>query len=141
MNRAVILLLCLVGIAGCANFGVIKYNDAINYPPTDPSMVKIFNSEPPQAYEKIAELTCQAAPASNMNSITKHFQEEAAKMGADAVIVNTNLVLQGAMHNLNTTGSYSGNSSGGNFNANTFGNSTAMYKKNVLGIAIKFKDK
>lgn len=128
MVKFIVLLVLVILLSGCASFGVARYNDQVNYPPTNPNLVKIFNSEPPQPFEKIGELTCNAAPASSFNSINKRFQMEAAKMGADAVIVNTNLITGGVYHNMNSYGS------------GFSGSATPMYKKSILGIAIKFKE-
>ena len=88
MKKIITLLALVILVSGCANFNVIKYNDRVNYPPTNPDAVRLFNSDPPQAFEKIGELKCDVAMISSYTAIRRRIQEEGAKLGADAVVVN-----------------------------------------------------
>lgn len=126
MKNIVVLFLCL-GLFGCASFSAIKYNDDIIYSPTNPNMVKVFNSEPPQAYERIGEVSSIGAPYSNRNNIVERLKGKAAEMGGDAIILQSDEVTRGVVGNAN---SFGGSTS---FNAN-------IQRYPVMqGIVIKFE--
>ena len=69
-------------VTGCARDQAFRYYDSKRYPPTDPDKVEILTKKPDRPFRVIADF--QARYVSE-----KYMQEEAAKIGADAVIVGT----------------------------------------------------
>jgi hypothetical protein len=57
------------------------------YPQTDPNGVKILFAEPHEAYEQIGVVTATGGSVATETQMYRKLQAEAAKVGADAVIV------------------------------------------------------
>ena len=77
---SVVLLGMLV--LGCAEDQAFRYYDSNKYPPTDPDNVEILTKKPDRPFRVIADFQAR-------NVSAKYMQKEAAKIGADAVIVGT----------------------------------------------------
>jgi hypothetical protein len=58
-------------------------------PPVDPASVQILRTEPTQAHDRLGEIVVDATThsATLRNDVEQKLRQEAAKMGADAVVV------------------------------------------------------
>lgn len=88
------LLICLtLFLIGCATFNTIQYTGDAKFPPPDPSNIKIipvqFSQTIPKESLILSEIRCSHAPASNITNVYKKLQEEAAQLGADAIVINS----------------------------------------------------
>jgi len=73
-------LVSLVFVAGCVSDQAHRYYAAERYPPRDPESVDVLFKTPTRPYEVIADFQARRAKV-------EYMREEAAKIGADAVIV------------------------------------------------------
>ena len=88
---AALLLTCLGALAGCASVDATttQYVGAPRFPATDPEQVQILRFEPQRAHVRLGEVIVDAStePAPPITEIESKLRDEAAKIGADAVVV------------------------------------------------------
>lgn len=87
-----ILLLGLVAVlVSCSSVSVttMPYVGAPRFPASDPAGVEILRTEPPRPHERLGEVEVDAStePAPPIAEVEQKLRAEAAKMGADAVVV------------------------------------------------------
>jgi hypothetical protein len=95
MNRrtlpGILAIAAAVVAAGCVGVGAstIRYANAPNYPPTDPTRVQILRSEPARPHQRLGEITVDgpAATAPAVQQVEEKLRTEAASLGADAVVL------------------------------------------------------
>ena len=65
------------------------YAGAPHYPPSDPASVQILRTKPTKPHDRLSEIIVDASihPAPLGNDVEQKLHQEAAKMGADAVVV------------------------------------------------------
>jgi hypothetical protein len=65
------------------------YAGAPHYPPSDPALVHIQRTKPTKPHDRLGEIVVDASTHSATlgNNVEQKLRQEAAKMGADAVIV------------------------------------------------------
>ena len=73
--------------AGCANVQVLRLTSE-TFPPREVQDVAILSQFPSQQHEKIAELS-ETSSSDNVAKLQRHLLEEAAELGADAVVFST----------------------------------------------------
>ncbi len=80
--RKILVSVVLLGVfvTGCARDQAFRYYDSEKYPPTAPDKVEILTKKPDRPFRVIADFQAR-------NVSEKYMQIEAAKIGADAVIV------------------------------------------------------
>jgi hypothetical protein len=88
-EHSVILVLAFLLLAGCSTVKVEskRYPGVPLYAPIGHEIVEILRSEPDRSYQKLGEIHLQAEKKPSPREILRKFQEAAAKMGADAVIL------------------------------------------------------
>jgi hypothetical protein len=66
-----------------------QYAGAPHYPPGDPASVQILRPKPTKSHDRLGEIVVDAAinPATLGNDVERKLRQEAAKMGADTVVV------------------------------------------------------
>jgi len=78
-------------LASCASIHAqrTQYVGAPHYPHTDPGKVEILRSTPARPHERLGEIALDAStdPAPPVSDVEARLRNEAAKMGADAVVV------------------------------------------------------
>jgi len=117
MRIPIIFLFLLVILSSCVSTNVVKYPN-INYPPTDYRNIVVYHNFPPTTkYEAIGEVVSEGAPAAKWNKVYDKMKKEAAVIGGDAIVIQQKEE-QFSMINVNA--------------------GTVLYKKNVVGIVIKF---
>jgi hypothetical protein len=84
-----LFIISLIFLPGCATFHSASYFDNGTYSPTEPKSVKIFYTIPPRNFVKIGEVSASGAPASNVDNMIEKLKTEAAKMGGDAILLET----------------------------------------------------
>lgn len=83
-----LLTVCLT-LAGCATVQIksFRYLGAPDVPPTDPSQVQILESRPVRPFTRLGRITAVPEGDVDNEKIEAALRKEAAKMGADAVVV------------------------------------------------------
>jgi hypothetical protein len=78
-------------LVACASLDATttQYAGAPHYPPGDPASVQILRTQPTKSHDRLGEIVVDAAihPATLGNDVERKLRQEAAKMGADAVVV------------------------------------------------------
>jgi len=95
MKSIVLLLIVCLAVSGCASFDSVTYDDRVRYRPTDPEFVKVFSNTPPRNFVKIGEVSAKGMNISSRTNMIRRLKEDAAAMGGDAIILNTEEVVQG----------------------------------------------
>ncbi|MGA2749578.1 MAG: hypothetical protein ABSG59_12440 [Verrucomicrobiota bacterium] len=88
MNKAPLFLLAALVIFGCTT--VTQVSDK-KYPPTDPAKIEVLYEQPQRAHEVIALINYSGSKGllgQDPKWMVQHCKEEAAKIGADAVILD-----------------------------------------------------
>jgi hypothetical protein len=117
-----LLCICLFFVAGCVT--VSKYT-TLKYTPTDANKIEVYSTSiPKKEYIELAEISC-------LSDVMK-LKEEAAKLGADAIIITGTA---GTIHHPDTY-NFSGGTSG-NFSGVHSGGYSEQY--GIRCIAIKFR--
>ena len=83
------LLLPLALLAACASSAMVTGRVR---PPIDPAQVRIYQAPPPGGFEEIARLETQSGALiygeqNKMNSVLSHLRKEAARLGANGVLL------------------------------------------------------
>ena len=131
-----LLLLPLLLLAACATSSMVTGRVR---PPIDPAQVRIYNVPPAGGFEEIAQLETQSGALiygeqNKLNSVLSHLRKEAAKLGANGVLlVGTENGVGG--------GNTSVGVSGGSFGSHSYGGvgvgvDITPTKKYAHGIAI-----
>src|SRR5258705_2445091 len=98
-----LLIAALVSlVASCATVDstTAQYVGAPHYPPSDPAAVQILRAAPKQPYERLGELVIEAStePAPPVSKVEDKVRQEAAKIGADAVVIVTDRIQPEGMY-------------------------------------------
>jgi hypothetical protein len=138
MNRTFrpLFLLPLALLAACATSSMVTGRVR---PPIDPAQVRIYQAPPPGGFEEIARIETQSGALiygeqNKLNSVLSHLRKEAAKLGANGVLlVGTENGVGG--------GNTSVGVSGGSFGSHSYGGvgvgvDITPTKKYAHGIAI-----
>jgi hypothetical protein len=131
-----LLLIPLALLAACATSSMVTGRVR---PPIDPAQVRIYNVPPPGGFEEIAQLETQSGALvygeqNKLNSVLSHLRQEAAKLGANGVLLVGTENGQGG-------GNTSVGVSGGSFGSHSYGGvgvgvDISPTKKYAHGIAI-----
>jgi hypothetical protein len=131
------LVMCTLLLAGCSTSSHVLTGTA--RPAIAPDSVRIFNQAPPGHYEQIATVTASSQGSlaigsqQNMDTAIARLKEEAAKLGANGVVLQGVQDQHSGSIGVGIGGtSYSGNSASGA----GVGGSSALTSKVVSGIAI-----
>ena len=87
--RSLILLLCVLALAGCATSHMLTGTPRA---PIDPAQVRIYHGPPPGGYEEIAVLQPRSGALTygqqnKIDSVMRKLREEAASLGANGVLL------------------------------------------------------
>jgi len=86
-----LLIASVCMLASCATVDAVttQYVGAPHPAPTNPASVQILRVEPKQAHDRLGEIVVDASidPAPPITQIEDKLRSEAAKLGADAVVV------------------------------------------------------
>jgi hypothetical protein len=78
-------------LVSCASIDstTTRYAGAPRFPPTDPATVQILRSDPGQPHDRLGEVMIDASvdPEPPIEAVEARLRNEAAKIGADAVVV------------------------------------------------------
>jgi hypothetical protein len=102
------------------------YAGAPHYPPSDPASVQILRTQPTKPHDRLGEIIVDVSthPATLGNGVEQKLRQEAAKMGADAVVV--------VYDRLQPLGAYV---MGGYWDQSV----ETVTEHNVVGVAIKYR--
>ena len=130
-------IVCAALLAACSTSSHVLTGTART--PVPPESVRIYNQPPPGQYEQIGTVTASSQGSlaigsqQNMDKAIARLKEEAAKLGANGVLLQGIHDQQSASVGVGVGGSsYSGNSASGV----GVGGSSALTSKVVNGIAI-----
>jgi hypothetical protein len=91
VTRGALLVSIVCALTSCASVSVttMPYVGAPHFPPSDPAAVEILRTEPARPHERLGEIEVDAStePAPPIAEVEDKLRAEAAKMGADAVVV------------------------------------------------------
>jgi hypothetical protein len=81
--------LCLLTACATVDSDSTQYIGASRPAPTDPKVVEILRTVPTRAHERIGEVKIEAStqPAPPIAKVEERLRQEAARIGADAVVV------------------------------------------------------
>jgi hypothetical protein len=79
-------ILLLVGV-GCIQVQTRQNIGLPTYPATDPGMVQVLRTAPTRPNIRIGEITVEPNSGASVVAIEKKFQQAAAKIGANAVVI------------------------------------------------------
>jgi hypothetical protein len=137
ISRLSVTIVCTVLLAGCSASSHVLTGTA--RPPIAPDSVRIYNQPPPGKYEEIATVTASSQGSfaiggqQNMDAAIARLKEEAAKLGANGVLIKDIQDQHSGSIGVGVGGSsYSGSSASGA----GVGGSSALTNKVVNGIAI-----
>jgi hypothetical protein len=85
-----LLALTVAILAGCAT-GEATKTTSKNYTATDPSSVEILFEKPARAYTTIGFVSGTGAKLASQDAVFAAMREEAAKIGADAVLMRSDI--------------------------------------------------
>lgn len=92
-----LLLATTMAMIGCNSVEITanRLVGAPTYPPTDPAGIQILRQKPTQPFEAIADLFVQPQdPSPSTDAIEQALRQQAAKFGADAVLVLSDKTVQ-----------------------------------------------
>jgi uncharacterized protein YbjQ (UPF0145 family) len=83
------VITCWLVACASLNTTMTPYAGASHYPPGDPASVQILRTEPTKSHDRLGEIVVDAAThsATPGNKVEQKLRQEAAKLGADAVVV------------------------------------------------------
>jgi hypothetical protein len=97
MVVAGLLFSSMMALIGCNSVEITanRLVGAPTYPPTKPAGIQILRQKPTQAYDPIADLFVQpTSPSPSTDAIEQALRQQAAKFGADAVLVLSDKTVQ-----------------------------------------------
>jgi hypothetical protein len=123
---ATVALIALLPSCATGDATSTQYVGAPHPPPSDPTKVAILRAEPLRAYDRLGEVVVDASvdPAPPITQVEDKLQAEAAKLGADAVVVVLDRVRPTAVY---VTGPWWGRSA------------ETVTGRKLLGVAIKYR--
>ncbi len=136
MVRAMLAMGMALLLASCATSSMLVGQPR---PPIDPSQVRIYNAPPPGGFEEIAVIETASGPVTygeqnKLNAVLQNLREEAAKVGANGVL------LQGTANGYGGTsvgvGAGGGSYRGSGFSSGGIGVSISPRTKYATGTAI-----
>jgi hypothetical protein len=80
----------LLAVTGCntVSINTKRYTGAPKFPPSVPAQIPVLHQWPGEPYDALGEITAEPSSSSvSAQKITTSFQNAAAKMGADAVVI------------------------------------------------------
>ena len=82
-------LACMLASCASINATTTQYVGAPRFPPSDPAAVQILRTEPIRPHVRLGEIVVDASiePAPPISEVEDKLRAEAAKLGADAVVV------------------------------------------------------
>ncbi len=84
-------LASLAWLTACASIDATttEYVGVPHFPPGDPKVVQILRAEPAQPLDRLGEIMIDASvdPAPPIEDVEQRLREEAAKLGASAVVI------------------------------------------------------
>jgi hypothetical protein len=91
VSRGVLLVAFACLLVSCASIDATttQYVGAPHFPPSNPAAVEILRTEPMRPHERLGEVVVDAStePAPPIAEVEDKLRAEAAKLGADAVVV------------------------------------------------------
>jgi len=114
------------GVCSCSSISThtTPYAGAPQQPPTQPANVRILRFEPTQPYQQLGEIVLNVPDTSQPHeNVEDKLKQEAANLGADAVIVVDARIQQ----------------EGEDFDPNSFFNYEGVYGERVVAKAIKYQ--
>ena len=91
VSRGVLLVALACLLVSCASIDATttQYVGAPHFPPSNPAAVEILRTEPMRPHERLGEVVVDAStePAPPIAEVEDKLRAEAAKLGADAVVV------------------------------------------------------
>lgn len=89
--RRLLIATSLGAFAACTSYELKTTPEpgAAKYAPSDPDQIEILRSVPSRAHEKLGEIQVDAStdPAPPLVELGKTLRKEAAKLGADAIVI------------------------------------------------------
>ena len=87
-KKMVLILVAVAMMASCASNPSVKmYPGARHYSPTHPDQVELLRHEPRRAHMRFGEIRLEAAPRWSRFEVERILREEAANIGADALVI------------------------------------------------------
>ncbi|HVP90553.1 MAG TPA: hypothetical protein VMS75_04975 [Terriglobales bacterium] len=119
----VLALVALVaGLVSCYHpYGYRFYPGTPRFAPTNPANVELLRRDPRREHIRIGEVWVKPDPGMSRGYVEGMLREQAAAMGADAVVIVVDRVYrEGVVYNY-------------------WGGAAAYYERHVVGVAIRFK--
>ena len=85
-TRLIVLLVLVASLAACSSVDVTKTGKGF-YDATDPNEIEILKTEPKRAFEELGTVTAAGFSSSATAKMHNAIRSEAAKLGANAVII------------------------------------------------------
>ena len=94
---ALAALACLAVSCAYVEATTSQYVGVPRFPPTDPKTVKVLRAEPMQPHDRLGEILLDISvdPQASVEDVEERLREEAAKWGANAVLVVRDQVTPG----------------------------------------------
>jgi hypothetical protein len=126
--RALAIASLALVLTSCAsiNATTTQYVGAPHQPPSDPAKVEILRTEPTRPHERLGEIMLDAStdPAPPVADVEARLRKEAARIGADAVVVVLDRIQPVGVF---VTGGY------------WSGTASTIHGRKLIGVAIKYK--
>jgi hypothetical protein len=148
MKHLTLVIVASILLSGCVRAKGVAYPYAA-YAPTDPAKVVIYETIPPVPMEVIGEVSAEGAPAASWERVAEYVKEDAAKLGGDAVILlvadqpfagvyylpgQTTATTSGTLTTWGAGGTYTGTTT----YTTTPGFATALYRKRLRGVIVRY---
>lgn len=91
----IVAMVVALYVVGCAS-GEATRTSATHYAPTAPSSVEVLFEKPTRTYEVIGFVSGKGANMSSQSDVFEAMRNEAAKIGADAIIMRSDIEEQTA---------------------------------------------
>lgn len=89
VSLALALIVTVPLSTGCVSVNAKQYLGMPYYPPTIPASVAILRTPPVRSHEEIGEIILEPLTESSPQKLEDRFRQEAAKMGANAVLIDS----------------------------------------------------
>ena len=91
--RSLMLLMGFIFVGvGCATSEATRTGKA--YPPTDPRNIEVLFEKPERKYEVIGYISGEGPKVVSQEDVFESMKEEAAKLGADAILMRSDITEQ-----------------------------------------------